>query len=36
VIQYIYQRYTRQRAGIVATVIHYRQRSTIREVARWA
>ncbi|WP_407673021.1 error-prone DNA polymerase [Novosphingobium beihaiensis] len=34
VIQYIYQRYGRERAGIAATVIHYRQRSAIREVGK--
>ncbi|MEO7246943.1 MAG: error-prone DNA polymerase, partial [Novosphingobium sp.] len=34
VIQYIYRRYGRERAGIAATVIHYRQRSTIREVGK--
>lgn len=34
VIQYIYKRYTRDRAAIAATVIHYRQRSTIREVGK--
>ncbi len=34
VIQYIYERYGPRRAAIVATVIHYRQRSTIREVGR--
>ena len=34
VIQYIYQRYGRDRAGIAATVIHYRPRSTIREVGK--
>jgi error-prone DNA polymerase len=34
VIQYIYARYGRQRAGIAATVIHYRPRSTIREVGK--
>jgi error-prone DNA polymerase len=34
VMQYIYARYGRQRAGIAATVIHYRPRSTIREVAK--
>jgi error-prone DNA polymerase len=34
VIQYIYERYTRDRAGIAATVIHYRQRSAIREVGK--
>ena len=34
VIQYVYRRYGRERAGIAATVIHYRQRSTIREVGK--
>jgi error-prone DNA polymerase len=34
VIQHIYQKYTRQRAGIAATVIHYRPRSAIREVGK--
>ena len=34
VIQYIYDRYGRDRAGIAATVIHYRARSTIREVGK--
>ncbi|MCT2399018.1 error-prone DNA polymerase [Novosphingobium mangrovi (ex Huang et al. 2023)] len=34
VIQYIYERYGRERAGIAATVIHYRQRSAIREVGK--
>ncbi len=34
VIQYIYGRYTRDRAAIAATVIHYRPRSTIREVGK--
>ena len=34
VIQYIYARYGRERAGIAATVIHYRPRSTIREVGK--
>ncbi|MEJ2408396.1 MAG: error-prone DNA polymerase [Novosphingobium sp.] len=34
VIQYIYKRYGRDRAGIAATVIHYRQRSAIREVGK--
>src|SRR3546814_4881478 len=31
VMQYIYRRYGRDRAGIAATVIHYRPRSTLRE-----
>ncbi|MCI4591321.1 error-prone DNA polymerase [Sphingobium sp. BYY-5] len=34
VMQYIYRRYGRHRAGIAATVIHYRSRSAVREVAR--
>ncbi|WP_261300266.1 error-prone DNA polymerase [Sphingomonas alpina] len=34
VMQYIYQRYGRHRAGIAATVAHYRSRSTVREVAK--
>ncbi|WP_035716092.1 error-prone DNA polymerase [Azorhizobium doebereinerae] len=34
VIQYIYRRYGRHRAGIAATVIHYRARSAVREVAK--
>ena len=34
VMQYIYERYGRHRAGIAATVIHYRQRSAIREVGK--
>ncbi|MFC5068065.1 error-prone DNA polymerase [Flaviflagellibacter deserti] len=34
VIQYIYQRYGRERAGIAATVISYRPRSAIREVGK--
>ena len=34
VMQYIYRRYGRDRAGIVATVIHYRPRSAIRDVGK--
>ena len=34
VIQYIYERYGRQRAGLCATVIHYRPRMAIREVGK--
>lgn len=34
VIQYIYKRYGRHRAGIAATVVHYRSRSAIREVGK--
>ncbi|MDP1028232.1 error-prone DNA polymerase [Sphingomonas sp. KR1UV-12] len=34
VLQHIYARYGRHRAAIAATVIHYRPRSTVREVGR--
>jgi len=34
VMQYVYRRYGRDRAGIVATVIHYRPRSAIRDVGK--
>ena len=34
VMQYIYRRYGRERAGIAATVIRYRQRSAVREVGK--
>ena len=34
VIQYIYRKYGRERAGIAATVISYRGRSSIREVGK--
>ena len=34
IIQYIYKRYGRDRAGIVATVIRYRPRSAIRDVGK--
>ncbi len=34
VIQYIYAKYGRHRAGLAATVIHYRSRSAIREVGK--
>jgi len=34
VIQWIYQRYGRHRAGLCATVIHYRTKRAIREVGR--
>ena len=34
VMQYIYARYGRERAAIAATVIHYRPRSTVREVGK--
>src|SRR3546814_17816108 len=33
-MQYVYRRYTRRRAGIAATVIHYRPRSAVREVGK--
>ena len=34
VIQYIYEKYGRERAGLAATVISYRARSAIREVGK--
>jgi error-prone DNA polymerase len=34
VIQYLYSRYTRERAAICSTVIHYRPRMAIREVGK--
>lgn len=34
VIQYIYQRYGRHRAGLCATVIHYRGKRAVREVGK--
>jgi error-prone DNA polymerase len=34
VIQYIYRRYGHHRAALAATVIHYRPRSAVREVAK--
>ncbi|HRD77320.1 MAG TPA: error-prone DNA polymerase, partial [Hyphomicrobiaceae bacterium] len=34
VIQYIYERYGRHRAGLAATVISYRSRSAVREVGK--
>jgi error-prone DNA polymerase len=34
VIQYVYEKYGREHAGIAATVIHYRSRSAIREVGK--
>ncbi len=34
VIQHIYARYGRERAGLAATVIHYRPKSAIREVGK--
>src|SRR3546814_10588583 len=33
-MQYVYRRYTRERAAIVATVIHYRPRMAIRQVGK--
>ncbi|HZW15240.1 MAG TPA: error-prone DNA polymerase [Brevundimonas sp.] len=34
VMQYVYRRYGRDRAAIVATIIHYRPRSAIRDVGK--
>ena len=34
IIQHLYERYGRQRAGIASTVIHFRPRSAIREVGK--
>jgi error-prone DNA polymerase len=34
VMQYVFQRYGRHRAAIIATVIHYRPRSAIRDVGK--
>ena len=34
IIQYIYEKYGRHRAGIVATVIHYRPRMAIRDAGK--
>ena len=34
VIQYIYDKYGRERAGLAATVIHYRARMAVREVGK--
>ena len=34
VMQYVYERYGRHRAGIAATVIHYRPRSAVGEVGK--
>ncbi|EPX76514.1 error-prone DNA polymerase [Litoreibacter arenae] len=34
VIQWIYERYGRKRAGLTATVIHFRSRAAIREVGK--
>src|SRR3984893_15121275 len=33
-MQYVYRRYGRHRAAIIATVIHYRPRSAIRDVGK--
>jgi error-prone DNA polymerase len=34
VMQYVYERYGRHRAAVIATVIHYRPRSAIRDVGK--
>jgi error-prone DNA polymerase len=34
IIQYIYEKYGRHRAGLVATVIRYRRRSALRDVGK--
>lgn len=34
VIQHIYEKYGRDRAGLTATVVHYRQRRALREVGK--
>jgi len=34
VIQYIYEKYGRDRAGLAATVIHYRTRMAVREIGK--
>lgn len=34
IIQYIYEKYGRHRAGIVATIAHYRPRSALRDVGK--
>src|SRR5581483_10345038 len=34
VIQHIYEKYGRERAGIAATVVHYRTRRAVREVSK--
>jgi error-prone DNA polymerase len=34
VMQYVYRRYGRHRAAIIATVIHYRPRSAIRDIGK--
>ncbi|MBD21830.1 MAG: error-prone DNA polymerase [Rhodospirillaceae bacterium] len=34
VIQYIYEKYGRDRAGLAATIVHYRGRNAMREVSR--
>ena len=33
-MQYVYRRYGRHRAALIATVIHYRPRSAIRDVGK--
>src|SRR5260370_42217353 len=33
-MQYVYRRYGRHRAAVIATVIHYRPRSAIRDVGK--
>lgn len=34
VIQYVYEKYGRERAGIAATIVHYRTRRAVREVCK--
>jgi len=34
VIQHIYEKYGRERAGLCATVVHFRTRAAIREVGK--
>ena len=34
IIQYIYEKYGRERAGLAATVVHYRARMAVREVGK--
>ena len=34
IIQYIYKKYGRERAGLAATVVHYRARMAVREVGK--
>ncbi len=34
IIQYVYRRYGRERAGLAATVIRYRERSAVRDVGK--